>query len=692
MLLILLTNLTKASDATPKVLALRLQETDDKSYYNTDGQISVESGTNFMLEIISAGLKDGSYIKLITEKMEMGLNCDDGNGSVARIGTPYKQLSSDGIIKFTGDEILYDGKHSNFYVCVEINGTFVHQGYQSKVLLHIRPSAFLPVWFNFIFLVFLLGLSGLFSGLNLGLMSLDTTELEIVVNTGSEAEKRNASTILPVRGGTWNLLCRTSGNYLLCTLLFGNVLVNVLIPLLLDGIPGANGPIAVAGSTFGIVIFGEIIPQALCSRHGLSVGAKTMFLTKFFMFLTFPLSFPISKILDLVLGEEIGTKYDRQRLMELLRVADHDLDNKQVSMLKGALALKDKCVKEIMTPIKDAYLLPLDTILDFKTISEIKTSGYSRIPVYKEDQDNIVHILLAKDLLFVDPDDEKPLEEICKFYDKPFIITDGQKQLDKMLEEFRTGERGHLAIVKEGEDWSQEEVIGLVSLEDIIEEIIQLEIVDEDDRYVDNRSKKKTKLARTTMSKEYEMWNDPSDKQIEVSPQIVQAVFQYLSSSIDSFYPTIVKSDILKQLLNLNVFHVVKTSTKEEESECIVKQGVPHDSFILIVEGKVEVQIGSEGYVFESGPFTVFGKSVLECSEKNQSDSKTRTWIPDCNIRPTRGEVLYFSLRSTTYWSAVLASKRISSGKPEEIAKHLQIMMDNQDGSNLHEEATLLNK
>ena len=105
-------------------------------------------------------------------------------------------------------------------------------------------------------------------------------------------------------------MCQTSGNYLLCTLLFGNVLVNVLIPLLLDGIPGANGPIAVAGSTFGIVIFGEIIPQALCSRHGLSVGAKTMFLTKIFMLLTFPLSFPISKILDLILGEEIGTKYD----------------------------------------------------------------------------------------------------------------------------------------------------------------------------------------------------------------------------------------------------------------------------------------------------------------------------------------------------------------------------------------------
>ena len=688
--LTLMINLSRVNSLSPKILAIRLQKTTGTSLYNEDGEISFEDGHDLELEIISVGLKDGTNIKLITEKMQIGQNCDESNGTVARIGTPHKQLASDGTINFSANDILFDGHHSTFYICAEINGTFVHQGYDSKVLIHIRPSAFLPVWVNFIFLAFLLGLSGLFSGLNLGLMSLDTTELEIVVNTGSEAEKRNASTILPVRGGTWNLLCRTSGNYLLCTLLFGNVLVNVLIPLLLDGIPGANGPIAVAGSTFGIVIFGEIIPQALCSRHGLSVGAKTMFLTKFFMFLTFPLSFPISKILDLILGEEIGTKYDRQRLMELLRVADHDLDNKQVSMLTGALALKEKCVKEIMTPIKDAYLLPLETILNFKAISEIKSSGYSRIPVYKDDQDNIVHILLAKDLLFVDPDDEKPLEEICKFYEKPFIITNGKKQLDKMLDEFRTGERGHLAIVKEEE---VDEVIGLVTLEDIIEEIIQLEIIDEDDRYVDNRSKKKTKILRTTMSKEYDMWNDPTDKRIEVPPQIIQAVFQYLSSSIDSFNPTLIQPNVLKQLLNLNVFQVVKASSlsNEEENECIVKQGVANDSFILIVEGKVEVQIGSEGYVFESGPFTVFGKSVLELPDNDLSESKIRTWTPDCSVRPSRGDVLYFYLRSTTYCSAVKASKRVNSGKPDDMEKQLQIMMDNQDGSHLHEEATLLN-
>ena len=156
------------------------------------------------------------------------------------------------------------------------------QGRGAAVSIQMRAAPLWPTWVNFIFLAFLLCLSGLFSGLNLGLMSLDQvmvvilmvmvmvmevmvvmvinlglmsldqTELQIVIKTGSEAEQENAKAIFPVRN---------YGNFLLCSLLFGNVLVNVVIPMLLDSIPGANGIWAVVGSTFGIVVFGEIIPQ-----------------------------------------------------------------------------------------------------------------------------------------------------------------------------------------------------------------------------------------------------------------------------------------------------------------------------------------------------------------------------------------------------------------------------------------------
>jgi len=128
-------------------------------------------------------------------------------------------------------------------------------------------------------------------------MSLDRTDMKIIVATGSEKERRYAKSIQPLRD---------RGNYLLCTLLLGNVLVNSTLTILLDGL--SSGLVAVVASTISIVLFGEIVPQAICSRHGLAVGAKTVWLTKFFMLLTFPLSYPISFILDKILGE-VSEKY-----------------------------------------------------------------------------------------------------------------------------------------------------------------------------------------------------------------------------------------------------------------------------------------------------------------------------------------------------------------------------------------------
>lgn len=83
-------------------------------------------------------------------------------------------------------------------------------------------------------------------------MALDRTELKIYENTGSDKEKHYAKAIIPVRN---------HGNYLLCTLLLGNVLVNSTLTILLDDL--TSGVIAIVGSTLGIVIFGEIIPQVI---------------------------------------------------------------------------------------------------------------------------------------------------------------------------------------------------------------------------------------------------------------------------------------------------------------------------------------------------------------------------------------------------------------------------------------------
>lgn len=334
-----------------------------------------------------------------------------------------KQLRKSEVVKVFGLCIRdKDEKDAVWYLLDDTDG---------RLLVVEEKKSLLPIWLQVILISFLLVLSGMFSGLNLGLMALDPMELRIVQSCGTEKEKKYARKIEPIR---------RKGNYLLCSLLLGNVLVNTTLTILLDDLT-KSGVGAVIASTVGIVIFGEIVPQALCSRHGLAVGANTILVTKLFMLLTFPLSWPISKILDCVLGQEIGTVYNREKLVEMLKVTEpyNDLVKEELNMIQGALELRTKTVVDVMTPIGNCFMIHSDAVLDFNTMSEIMESGYTRIPVYEDERSNIVDILFVKDLAFVDPDDCTTLKTITKFYNHPVHFVFHDTKLDSMLEEFKKG-------------------------------------------------------------------------------------------------------------------------------------------------------------------------------------------------------------------------------------------------------------
>ncbi|XP_071419216.1 metal transporter CNNM2 isoform X2 [Pithys albifrons albifrons] len=682
------------------IIGLRLEDTDDVSFME-GGALRVSERTRVKLRVYGQNINNETWSRIAfteEERRRSGRAAagpagrGDGGAGVAASGggapqrcgirtsdiiiRPYIVLNrrTSGIIEIEIKPLRKTEKSKSYYLCTSVSApaaaalgpgapgglpgaegpagpppwgetTWIyHDGEDTKMIVGEEKKFLLPFWLQVIFISLLLCLSGMFSGLNLGLMALDPMELRIVQNCGTDKEKNYAKRIEPVR---------RQGNYLLCSLLLGNVLVNTTLTILLDDIAG-SGLVAVVVSTIGIVIFGEIVPQAICSRHGLAVGANTIFLTKFFMMMTFPASYPVSKLLDCVLGQEIGTVYNREKLLEMLRVTDpyNDLVKEELNIIQGALELRTKTVEDVMTPLRDCFMVAVEAVLDFSTMSEIMESGYTRIPVFEGDRSNIVDLLFVKDLAFVDPDDCSPLKTITRYYNHPLHFVFNDTKLDAMLEEFKKG-KSHLAIVhrvnNEGEGDPFYEVLGIVTLEDVIEEIIKSEILDETDRYTDNRTKKK--VAHRERKQDFSAFKQTdSEMRVKVSSQLLMATHRYLATEVEAFGPSLMSQKILVRLLkHHNVIQELKYDEKNKKApeHYLYQRNKPADYFILILQGKVEVEAGREGMKFEAGAFSYYGAMALTASPAenkspprpcglNHSDSINRSDRIDA-VTPTLG-------------------------------------------------------
>jgi metal transporter CNNM len=145
----------------------------------------------------------------------------------------------------------------------------------------------------------------------------------VIIGGSSDAnEVRWAKRILPLR---------RTGNLLLCTLLLGNTLVNALIAILLAGM--TSGTVGAVATTLLIVLFGEIGPQAACSRYALQIGAAATPLVWAFVVLMFPFAYPVSKCLDYLLGGEVAAAYQRSELVSLIKLNVEDAAHAEQSGL-----------------------------------------------------------------------------------------------------------------------------------------------------------------------------------------------------------------------------------------------------------------------------------------------------------------------------------------------------------------------
>lgn len=494
-----------------------------------------------------------------------------------------------------------------------------------------------------VLIIVLICLSGLFSGLTLGLLGLDPIGLEIIMS-GNTKDSIYARSILPIR---------KKGNQLLCTLLLGNVLVNSALSIIMADI--TSGIIGLVLSTTIIVIFGEIIPQSTCSRYSLLIGYKTRWITHFLLIILFPIAFPMSFILDKFFGNEVGMIYSNTELKRLVKIHETEqlaeLQTNVANIMTGALNLETKFVKDVMMPWDNVYKININDRLNFEILLEIFKKGYSRIPVFSNNSNEdveIVGILFVKELILLDPEDEIPVSSIINTFEHQILKVATDYKLNIMLNDFCSG-KGHIAIVKEKTTNNMglftEKNVGIVTLEDLLEFILQVDIIDETDIAL-NRNKQ-DKYRKFDMNK-LKLFDYRRKKPDFISPQEIKAVVHHLKYTYH-FFRTIPSNSIENLIQNSKVIEVLypDNSNKnftmikspydmiEQNGLMVYKKNEKSNFMSVILDGKLEIHSGKNNFLSEVSRWFVLCPDIFESVYKSYIN----------HTRPINEHIVDFSAR-----------------------------------------------
>ena len=334
----------------------------------------------------------------------------------------------------------------------------------------------ISVIFGFVLLFVLLFCSALISGAEVALFSLTKTDLE-----GEALQFNKASQIIN------KLLERPKK--LLATILVANNFINIGIVILFaflgnymfQGITNAivKFIVEVVVVTFLILLFGEILPKVYASRNNIKFSMFMAYPLKVLDVIFSPLSLPMRAItlgIHNKLGKQKSNLSVDQLSQALELTSEDDTTKEEQKILKGIVSFGNTDTKQVMRPRLDIFALNIEQKYS-EIIVEITDNGYSRIPVFKDNVDTIVGILYVKDLL---PHIDTKDFDWTTLLREPFFVPENKK-LDDLMSEFQE-KKVHLAVVVDEYGGTS----GLVSLEDIIEEIvgdISDEFDDEDVHY-----------------------------------------------------------------------------------------------------------------------------------------------------------------------------------------------------------------
>lgn len=242
--------------------------------------------------------------------------------------------------------------------------------------------------------------AGIMSGLTVGLMSIDELDLKLILVNGTEEEKRQAFRVLKIL---------KNHHFLLVTLLIANATAMETLPLVLDRM--FSQVLAVVISVTFVLIFGEVIPQAICTGpNQIKIASKMVPFLRFVMCIYFVISWPLAKCLDYCFGKK-HHKSDNLKLENLKTLIELNTSNDinfpsfemintgQTKIIHGALNITKIKLTQYMKEIDPAMLISYDTILDSSTIRKINNTGYSQLLVHAIGQPSrIIGLLNTRDL------------------------------------------------------------------------------------------------------------------------------------------------------------------------------------------------------------------------------------------------------------------------------------------------------
>ncbi|KAL8117825.1 hypothetical protein AgCh_015650 [Apium graveolens] len=258
------------------------------------------------------------------------------------------------------------------------------------------PHFFLYITLITMFVTF----AGMTSGLTLGLMSMSQVDLEVIRKSGKRRDRFRACATSPTSESPPRVWCYPYISH---------------------------------------------IDTTVC----LKIGAALAPLVHVLLWSLFPVAYPISKLLDLMLGKGRTALFRRAELKTLVSLHGNEagkggeLSGKETSIISGALELAEKTARDAMTPVSEVFSVDIDAKLDMELLQLILANGHSRIPIYHEQPRNIIGLILVKSLLTINPAKETPIKNITI---RRIPRISEKMPLYDILNEFQEG-LSHIALV-----------------------------------------------------------------------------------------------------------------------------------------------------------------------------------------------------------------------------------------------------